>query len=198
MNEDTPLVCIVDDDVSAREAIAGLTASAGLRVETFSSAKEYLSSPRAAQPACLVLDVDLPELTGLQLQQELRHAGVGVPIVFVTGHGDIPMSVRALKAGAVDFFTKPFDPELLLAAIEHGIATGKQVGIAANSLGAGRVETSDGRATRFESFAEIVGESPALAQVLAQVHTVAGTDSTVLIHGETGTGKELIARAVHN
>src|SRR4051812_31079701 len=100
MNEDDRLVCVVDDDISTREAIAGLTASAGLRVETFSSAREYVNSPRAVPPACLVLDVDLPELTGLQLQQELSRAGVSVPIVFVTGHGDIPMSVRALKAVA--------------------------------------------------------------------------------------------------
>jgi DNA-binding NtrC family response regulator len=197
MNEDDRPVCIVDDDVSAREAIAGLTISAGLRVETFTSAKEYLSSPRAVPPACLVLDVDLPGLTGLQLQQELRHAGVTVPIVFVTGHGDIPMSVRALKAGAVDFFTKPFDPDLLLAAIQHGIATGRQSAMAPGPR-TPAIDESGGRATRFDRFAEIVGASSALAQVLAQVHTVAGTDSTVLIHGETGTGKELIARAVHN
>ena len=198
MNEDDRLVCIVDDDISAREAIAGLTVSAGLRVETFSSAKEYLSSPRLVPPACLVLDVDLPELTGLQLQQELSRASVSVPIVFVTGYGDIPMSVRALKAGAVDFFTKPFDPDLLLAAIHHGIVIGKQAGPPATPFRRPAVQATGGQATKFETFAEIVGESSALAQVLAQVHTVARTDSTVLIHGETGTGKELIARAVHN
>ena len=198
MNEEDRLVCIVDDDISAREAIASLTASAGLRTETFSSAKEYLSSTRAVSPACLVLDVDLPGLTGLQLQQELRHTGVRVPIVFVTGHGDIPMSVRALKAGAVDFFTKPFDPDLLLAAIHAGIGTGMQAGAAARTAGARRVEDSGRQETRSESFAEIVGESSALTKVLAQVRTVASTDSTVLINGETGTGKELIARAVHN
>jgi DNA-binding NtrC family response regulator len=198
MNEDDRLVCIVDDDVSTREAIAGLTVSAGFRVETFSSAREYLRSPRVVPPACLVLDVDLPELTGLQLQQELSRARVSVPIVFVTGHGDIPMSVRALKAGAVDFFTKPFDPDLLLAAIHQGIVMSEQATPAAPPVRRLAVEATRGQATRFESFAEIVGESSALAQVLAQVHTVAGTDSTVLIHGETGTGKELIARAVHN
>ncbi len=198
MNENDRLVCIVDDDISAREAIAGLAVSAGLRVETFSSAKAYLNSPRATPPACLVLDVDLPDLTGLELQQKLGHTGVTVPIVFVTGHGDIPMSVRALKAGAIDFFTKPFDPELLLAAIQAGIAKGTRAGAGASSAGVSRVEESGQQATGFESFAEIVGESSTLAQVLAQVHTVAGTDSTVLIDGETGTGKELIARAVHN
>jgi DNA-binding NtrC family response regulator len=207
MNEDDRLVCIIDDDISAREAIAGLMVSAGLRAETFESAKEYLSSSRTEPPACLVLDVDLPGLTGLQLQQELCHAGVSVPIVFVTGHGDIPMSVRALKAGALDFLTKPFDPELLLAAIHAGIAAG----IAAATPAAAVTARSDFRSTRArragetgkqdpksESFAEIVGESSVLTKVLAQVHTVASTDSTVLIYGETGTGKELIARAVHH
>jgi DNA-binding NtrC family response regulator len=197
MNEEDRLVCIVDDDISAREAIAGLAVSAGLRAETFSSAKEYLSLPRATPPDCLVLDVELPDLTGLELQQELGHAGVNVPIVFVTGHGDIPMSVRALKAGAVDFFTKPFDPDLLLAAIHAGIMTGMAMGAAARTPRALRFESAK-QATRAESFAEIVGHSSALSEVLAQVHTVASTDSTVLINGETGTGKELIARAVHN
>ena len=198
MNEDDRLVCVVDDDISAREAIAGLAVSAGLRVETFSSAKEYLSSPRATPPACLVLDVDLPDLTGPELQQKLGDTGVKVPIVFVTGHGDIPMSVRALKAGAVDFFTKPFDPDLLLAAIHEGIVTGMHAGAAARTSGECRVDASGKQETRAQNFAEIVGESSALTKVLAQVHTVARTDSTVLINGETGTGKELVARAVHN
>jgi DNA-binding NtrC family response regulator len=203
MNEGDHLVCIVDDDISAREAIAGLALSAGLRVETFSSAKEYLNAPRAAPPACLVLDVVLPGLTGLQLQQELRQAGPSVPIVFVTGHGDVPMSVRALKSGAADFFTKPFDPDLLLAAIHAGIATGTRAvtGTARSgvkTICARRVDESGKRRPKSEGFAEIVGESSALADVLAQVHAVAATDSTVLICGETGTGKELIARAVHN
>src|ERR1700709_936908 len=99
MNDNELLVCIVDDDISARESIAGLLLSAGLKVETFSSAGEYLAMPRPVPPACLVLDIDLPGLTGLELQQELRRVRGSVPIVFVTGHGDIPMSVRALKAG---------------------------------------------------------------------------------------------------
>ncbi|MEI9939560.1 MAG: sigma-54 dependent transcriptional regulator [Pseudomonadota bacterium] len=203
MDQNDRPVCIVDDDVSAREAMAGLTVSAGLRVETFSSAKEYLHAPRAVPPACLVLDVELPGLTGLQLQQELRRTGVSVPIVFVTGHGDIPMSVRALKAGAVDFFTKPFDPELFLAAIHAGIATEGLTTVApaclpVRSTRGRRADESVKPESRSDGFSEIVGNSSALTEVLAQVHTVAGTDSTVLICGETGTGKELIARAVHN
>ncbi|HEX4340600.1 MAG TPA: sigma-54 dependent transcriptional regulator [Polyangiaceae bacterium] len=203
MNEDDRLVCIVDDDVSVREAVASLTLSAGLRVETFSSATEYLRSPRTAPPSCLVLDVELPELTGLELQQELRRAGVSVPIIFLTGHGDIPMSVSALKAGALDFFTKPFDPELLLAAIHAGIETGRRGVTAAASPGgrtsrARRIDDGSKQEPRSGGFAEFVGESAALTDVLAQVRTVASTDSTVLIYGETGTGKELVARALHN
>jgi DNA-binding NtrC family response regulator len=202
MNEGDHLVCIVDNDISARETIAELVVLAGFRVETFSSAREYLSSPRAAPPACLVLEVVLPGLTGLQLQQELLSAGVSVPIVFLTAHGDIPMSVRALKAGAVDFLTKPFVPELLLAAIHAGVATETRAVTGTARAGvkticAHRGDESGKRRPTSEGFAEIVGESSALTAVLAQVHAVAGTDSTVLICGESGTGKELIARAVH-
>jgi len=110
MIHDDLLVCIVDDDVSAREAMFGLVRSAGLVAEGFSSAKEYLGAPRSAPPACFVLDIDMPGLSGLDLQQQLLHAEAIVPIVFVTGHADIPMSVRALKAGAMDFLTKPSTP----------------------------------------------------------------------------------------
>jgi len=200
MKDNDPLICIVDDDVSAREAIAGLALSAGLRVETFSTAKEFLAAPRAMPPACLVLDIDLPGLNGLELQQQLHQGEMSVPIVFVTGHADIPMSVRAIKAGAHDFFTKPFDPDLLLAAIRGGIARGKRAFAPSPSfdeLGAHRSEGPK-HARGSEKFAEIVGESGAFRTVLAQVHTVAGTGSTVLIHGETGTGKEVIARALHS
>ncbi|HEY3255020.1 MAG TPA: sigma-54 dependent transcriptional regulator [Polyangiaceae bacterium] len=197
MKHDDLLVCIVDDDISAREAMAGLALSAGLRVETFSSAKEYLAAPRAVPPACLVLDVDLPGLSGLDLQQELCQGQASVPIVFVTGHADIPMSVRAIKAGALDFLTKPFDPDSLLAAIRAGMAKGKPE--LAPAPRSGRRNSEHPKPDlKSESFAELVGGSPALAKVLLQVATVASTDSTVLIHGETGTGKELIARAVHN
>ncbi|MEI9936134.1 MAG: sigma-54 dependent transcriptional regulator [Pseudomonadota bacterium] len=201
MNDDDRLVCIVDDDVSAREAMAGLASSAGLRVESFSSAREYLAATRVAPPACLVLDVDLPGLSGLDLQQELLLGQACVPIVFVTGHADVPMSVRALKAGALDFLTKPFDPDLLLAAIQAAIATAHRPLAAVAQCdvrGTLRGAESPKREPKSDSFAQIVGGSHALETVLAQVHTVAATDSTVLIHGETGTGKELIARAIHN
>ena len=190
-----PLVCIVDDDISAREGMAGLALSAGFQVETFASAREYLAKPRSAAPACLVLDVNLPGLSGLELQRELCRGTTNVPIVFVTGHADIPMSVRAIKAGASDFLTKPFDPDALLSAIQAGMDSSKRAPIPPAAAPDG-----DGHEQRLESdnFPQLVGRSRALTAVLAQVLTVARTDSTVLIHGETGTGKELIARAIHD
>ena len=118
---DSPIF-VVDDDASVREALGSLIRSAGLRVESFASAHEFLARPRAEGPSCLVLDVQLPGLSGLDLQQELAKAEVQLPIIFLTGHGDIPMSVRAIKAGALEFLTKPVDDEALLEAIQRGIA----------------------------------------------------------------------------
>jgi signal transduction histidine kinase len=114
-------VCVVDDDASVREAVESLIRSAGLSVKTFKSAQEFLASPRA-EVSCLVLDVQLPGLSGLDLQQELAKADVRTPIIFLTGRGDIPMTVQAIKAGALEFLTKPFDDEELLNAIRQGIA----------------------------------------------------------------------------
>jgi len=115
-------VYVVDDDASVREAVGGLISSAGLRAETFPSAQEFLASTHAEVPGCLVLDVELPGLSGLDLQQELVKADVQIPIIFLTGRANIPMSVRAMKAGALDFLTKPIDEEVLLDAIRKGIA----------------------------------------------------------------------------
>src|SRR5438093_6646 len=122
MNKIAPLIYVVDDDASVREALGSLIRSAGLEVETFASAQEFLACPRADVPSCLVLDVQLPGLSGLDLQQELAKADIQIPIIFLTGHGDIPMSVRAIKAGALEFLTKPFNDEDLLDAIQQGIA----------------------------------------------------------------------------
>jgi DNA-binding NtrC family response regulator len=194
MSKLSPLVYVVDDDESLREALENLIRSAGLSVETFASAQEFLASARPNSPnrpnsmdvpSCLVLDVQLPGLSGLDLQQELAKAGVQIPIIFLTGHGSIPMSVRAIKAGAQEFLTKPFDDENLLDAIQKGIA---------RDLGARQQQESIAPHT----FEEIVGTSAALRAVLQQVELVAPTNSTALILGETGTGKELIARAIHN
>src|SRR5215471_12956701 len=124
MSETGALVYVVEDDVSAREGVASLIRSTGLTVKTFASGEEFLAAPRPPLPSCLVLDVNLPGLSGLDLQQELAKSGVQIPIIFLTGHGDIPMTVRALKAGAANFLTKPFDDEDLLNAIRQSIAYG--------------------------------------------------------------------------
>jgi FixJ family two-component response regulator len=120
MNSDSPIVFVVDDDHRVREALSSLISSAGLRVAVFSSAAEFLESKRPDAPACLVLDLQLPGISGLELQQQLS-AGDTPPIVFISGHGDIPSSVRAIKAGAVEFLPKPFDDQELLRAIDAAI-----------------------------------------------------------------------------
>src|SRR5215813_1732799 len=121
MNEEIPFVCVVDDDSSMRKSLRNLMRSVGLNVQTFASAQEFLRIPRPDAPSCLVLDVQLPGLSGLDLQEELAKADVQIPIIFLTGHGDIPMTVRAMKAGALEFLTKPFDDEDLLEAIHEAI-----------------------------------------------------------------------------
>ena len=121
MNETAPIVFVVDDDPAVCVAVKRLIRSVGIEVQTFNSAQEFLESKRADVPGCLVLDVRLPDLSGLDLQQELATANIDLPIIFVTGHGDIPMSVRAMKAGAVEFLTKPYREQDLLEAIQHGI-----------------------------------------------------------------------------
>lgn len=116
-----PMVFVVDDDPSIREALSSLVRSVGLGVDTFSSAKEFLRHKRPEMPACLVLDVRLPGLSGLELQREMTLVNNQIPIIFITGHGDIPMSVRAMKAGAVEFLTKPFRDQDLLDAIQQAL-----------------------------------------------------------------------------
>jgi len=115
------VVFVVDDDPSVREALSSLIRAVGLRVETFASAQDFLGYRRPDAAACLVLDVRLPGLSGLDLQRELAHAGERVPIIFITGHGDIPMSVRAMKAGAAEFLPKPFREQDLLDAIRQAL-----------------------------------------------------------------------------
>jgi len=121
MKTGEPIVFVVDDDPSVREALADLIASVGLSVSAFKSAREFLESRRPDAPACLVLDVRLPGLSGLDLQRELLSTQAQIPIIFITGHGDIPMSVRAMKEGAVEFLPKPFRDQDLLDAIQHAI-----------------------------------------------------------------------------
>jgi FixJ family two-component response regulator len=115
------IVFVVDDDSSIREAIESLVKLAGLRVETFGTAQEFLVRERPDLPGCVVLDVELPGLSGLDLQRELAAHGIKLPVIFITGYGDIPMSVRAMKAGAVEFLTKPFRDQDLLDAIQQAL-----------------------------------------------------------------------------
>ena len=121
MPELDPIVLVVDDDVSVREALGSLIRSAGLKVETFASAQEFLTRPRTDAPSCLVLDVRLPGLSGLDLQKKMAKANLEIPIIFITGHGDVPTSVQAMKAGALEFLIKPFDDRDLLEAIRNAI-----------------------------------------------------------------------------
>jgi len=118
---DAPRVFVIDDDAAMRAAIQGLLKSAGLRSETFGAAEEFLRSKRPDGPSCLVLDVSLPGISGLDFQRQLADAGVHIPIIFITGHGDIPMTVRAMKSGAVEFLTKPFHDRDLLDAIRQAL-----------------------------------------------------------------------------
>src|SRR5271157_3659567 len=115
------VIAVVDDDLSAREGLSSLIRSAGLQVEVFASAQEFLARPGAEAPSCLVLDLQLPGLSGLDLQKQMAGVGLEIPIVFLTGHGNIPASVQAMKAGAVEFLTKPFDEQELLQAIQEAI-----------------------------------------------------------------------------
>jgi FixJ family two-component response regulator len=120
--EEQAIVFVVDDDPSVRRSLSGLIRSVGLRVEAFSTATEFLRRTPPLGPSCLVLDVDLPDLSGIELQRELVAARCPIPIIFITGHGDIPMSVQAMKAGAAEFFTKPFREQDLLDAINQALA----------------------------------------------------------------------------
>jgi FixJ family two-component response regulator len=121
MTEAQAIVFVVDDDEGMRQSLKNLIGSVGLRVEAFASAQEFLRSKVIDVPGCLVLDVRLPGLSGLDLQKRIADAGIGIPIIFITGHGDIPMTVRAMKAGAVEFLTKPFRDQDLLDAIQQAL-----------------------------------------------------------------------------
>ncbi len=120
------LVFVVDDDASLRASLQDLLESVGLRVAACASAQEFLRRPRPEVPSCLVLDVRLPGLSGLELQQQLAETDLAIPIIFITGHGDIPMTVQAMKAGAVEFLTKPFRDQELLDAVQHALDLGPE------------------------------------------------------------------------
>ena len=219
MSESVSQIYVVDDDLSVREAVGSLIRSAGLNVKTFGSAQEMLASLRKELPSCLVLDIQLPDINGFELQRELATKDIQIPIIFLTGHGDIPMSVRAIKAGALEFLTKPFDDEYLLEAIRSAIARDHKNERSPGRIGKECFEESTGADRAFRAvphqseivisshingnrkpaaaFDEIIGQSRAWRQIIKQIEMVAPTDATVLVLGETGTGKELIARELH-
>jgi DNA-binding NtrC family response regulator len=217
-NDNRPLVCVVDDELSIRESLSSLLRSAGLKVETFSSAEDFLTNARFEALSCLVVDVQLPGITGLDLQQKLVTTEIKIPVIFLTGHGDIPIAVRAVKAGAVEFLTKPFDDEYLLETIRSAIA---RYTISRQAPGR-NVEENGSESTRTQGtstslrhepeivmtlqnsegvktveFEGIIGQGRVWRQIVSQIEMVAPTDATVLVLGETGTGKELIAQEVH-
>ena len=219
MSESVSQIYVVDDDRSVREAVGSLIRSAGLSVRTFASAREMLASLRKELPSCLVLDIQLPDINGFEVQQELARKDIQIPIIFLTGHGDIPMSVRAIKAGALEFLTKPFDDEYLLETIREAIARHHKADRPSGTIITECLEESAGtdRALRAAPFqpeivisshlngngkaavtsGEIIGQSGAWQHLIRQIEMVAPTDATVLVLGETGTGKELIARELH-
>ncbi|MGA2353763.1 MAG: response regulator transcription factor [Terriglobales bacterium] len=127
MKEQDPVVFVIDDDKMVRDGLQSLIRSVGLQVETFASAQDFLAAKRPDAPACLILDVRMPGLSGLDLQLKLNEAEIYIPIIFITGHGDIPMSVRAMKEGAHEFLTKPWRSQDLLDAIQKAIASGREL-----------------------------------------------------------------------
>src|SRR5260370_23468034 len=193
---------VVDDDVYVREGVVSLIRSAGLEARALASGQEFLALQRPEIPSCLVLDVQLPGLSGLDVQQELVRSGANLPIIFLTGRGDIAMSVRAIQAGAADFLTKPFEKEELLSAIRRCFGQyhkfNRQLRDQFNDkLTQEKLCPED--ETRSEmKLGEIIGNSASLRGLLKQVETVAPTDSTVLIYGETNTGNELIYHSIVN
>jgi FixJ family two-component response regulator len=185
MNEITPLVFVVDDDPSVRRAIKRLVGSVGLQVELLESARDFLQAKRPDVPSCLVLDIRLRTTSGLDLQRELTKANIPVPVIFITAHGDIPMTVRAMKAGAVEFLTKPFRDQDLLDAI--------QIALKKDRARREREAEIAGVRERFESLTAREREVVALVvsgmlnkQIAAELGTA---ENTVKIHRSRAMGK---------
>src|SRR5260370_25979793 len=177
----SPLVCVVDDDISVRESVEVLIRGEGLVVEMFDAAERFLGQARPEPPACLIVDLSLPGMNGLELQEALVQAGADAPTIFLTGDGDIPTSVQAMKAGALEFLTKPYDADDLVAAVRHAISRRFPAPPAGASLRGGRM----------------VRESEALGRSLQQGDMVAEPAATAPSSGEGRTGREYRPHAVH-
>jgi len=178
MNAVEPIVFLVDDDQLFRRSTERLIRTAGLNVQPFSSARDFLKSPRPEGPACLVLDVRMPGLSGMDLQRELAQSGFHIPIVFITGHGDIPMSVRAMKAGAVEFLTKPFRSRVFLDAIRAAIERDRSA-LQKQSETRELRERYEQLTPREREVMTLVAEGLLNKQVAAQLST---TEATVKFH----------------
>jgi FixJ family two-component response regulator len=178
MNPEHPIVFIVDDDLSVRDALRNLLRSVGLRVETFGSAQEFLASPPPDSPACLVLDVRLPGLSGLDLQRKLAEIKMEIPIIFITAHGDIQMSVRAMKSGAVEFLTKPFRDQDLLDAVQHAI-DGDRAARALRAETADLLQRYESLSTREQEVFELVARGMVNKQIAGEL-TI--SEATVKLH----------------
>src|ERR1700687_1454552 len=199
----TNLVAIVDDDDLMRSALQGLLKAVGLPARAFASAEEFLMSGQQHETACLIADIRMPGISGLELQAKLNAEHCRIPTIFITAHGDEKMRMQALRAGAVEFMAKPFDDEVLLDSVRAALESGPRYGrmhASARRFSVGAFERfgsgdQDRNPRRFEP---VIGSSPALEVVLEQVGRVSPTASTVRIQREPGTGKRLIARAIHN
>jgi FixJ family two-component response regulator len=199
MAAQSEVVYVVDDDASVRRALDSLIRSAGFGVETFASAQEFLASKPAASPACLVLDVSLPGLSGLDLQRELIQADFRIPIIFVTGHGDVPMSVQAMKAGAVEFFTKPFRDDDLLAAVrqslDRDLASQRTKTDHRKELeAAARIQQGLMAVTAMQpSFANLAGKNVPCAEIGGDFFTAVVVDGRIVVAIADVSGKGIAA-----
>ena len=178
MRDATPTVLVIDDDESVRRALRDLFESVGLGVTTFESAREFLRTTRPDAPCCLVLDVRLPEQSGLDFQHELNERNIALPIVFLTGHGDIPMSVRAIKAGAVEFLTKPFREQELLDAVQAAIDRDRS-GRAEQELVAELRRRWDALTPRERTVMRLVMAGKRNKQIAGEIQT---SEATVKVH----------------
>src|ERR1700744_1933762 len=195
MKEQDPIVFVVDDDRMIREAFQSLIRSVGLRVETFASAQDFLQAKRPEAPACLVLDVRMPGLSGLDLQMKLRDGGIPTPIIFITGHGDIPMSVRAMKGGAHEFLTKPVRGQDLLDAVHKAIAHDRELRKDRTELSAIRARFNS-LTPRENEVLDLVVAGLLNKQIAAELGTSELTVKTHRLHVMGKTGAESLAHLV--
>jgi FixJ family two-component response regulator len=178
VTDTTPVVFVVDDDASLRRAIKRLVESVGSQVELFGSAQEFLQAKRPDAPSCLVLDIRLPKISGLEFQRQLTDVGIHIPIIFITGHGDIPMTVRAMKAGAVEFLAKPFRDQDLLDAIQQALERDRTRRVQAAEVAKLR-ERYESLTSREREVLPLVVSGRINKQIAAEIGT---SEATVKVH----------------